>query len=146
MDCASGFILDGYPRNVGQAGMFDALLDADDQLLVIELSVDVEALVRRLTARRTCSQCGAIYNLDTHPPRTPGKCDTCEGELVQRSDDTEAVIRDRMTTYERQTMPLAAYYQSKDVFYRIDGMGSIDGVGERMVAIVRGACEGVSPR
>ena len=137
-DCAAGFILDGYPRNVAQAGMFDAVLGAQDRLLVIELAVDIEALVRRLTARRTCTGCGAIYNMDTHPPNDEGVCDSCGGGLVQRSDDTEAVIRDRMATYEQQTRPLADYYQGRDVFQQIDGMGTIDEVGERLVAIIRG--------
>lgn len=137
-DCAGGFILDGYPRNVAQAGMFDAALRPEDRVVVIELEVDIEALVRRLTARRTCSKCGAIYNMETHPPEVSGVCDACGGELVQRSDDTEAVIRDRMATYENQTRPLAEYYRVKNVFHQVDGMGAIDEVSERLVAIIRG--------
>jgi len=138
-DCKEGCLLDGYPRNVAQAGMFDALLGENDHLLVIELAVDIEALVRRLTARRTCAKCGAIYNLETHPPRNVGQCDSCGGELLQRSDDTEKVIRDRMATYEIQTHPLTSYYQAKDVFRRVDGMGPIEEVSERLVEIIRTA-------
>ena len=101
-DCAGGFILDGYPRNVSQAEMFGAELGSGDDLLVIELAVDTDFLVRRLTARRTCEQCGAIYNLDSRPPRQDGVCDVCGGNLVQRADDTEEVIRDRMKTYRTE--------------------------------------------
>lgn len=136
-DCENGFILDGYPRNVVQAGMLDAILGIQDELLVIELVVDAEAIVRRLTARRTCSKCRAIYNLETDPPKKAGTCDACGGPLVQRKDDTENVIRDRMTTYETQTRPLAEYYRAKGVFRKVDGMGAIDAVTERLVALVR---------
>ena len=138
-DCAGGFILDGYPRNVVQAGMLDSVLGPADKVLVLELVVDVEALVRRMTARRMCSKCGAIYNTETHPPRRQDVCEACGGGLVQRSDDTEPVIRDRLKTYEAQTRPLADYYRVKDLFRRVDGMGSIDEVSERLVAAVRGA-------
>jgi adenylate kinase len=137
-DCANGFILDGYPRNVVQAGMLDAILASGDELLVVELVVDLEAIVRRLTARRTCSKCRAIYNLETDPPKKAGMCDACGGALVQRNDDTESVIRDRMATYETQTRPLADYYRAKGVFRQVDGMGAIDQVTERLVALVRG--------
>jgi adenylate kinase len=137
-DCADGFILDGYPRNVVQAGMFETLLRPVDEVLVIELAVDPDAVVRRLTARRTCPKCGAIFNTESHPPRRPGVCDACGGDLVQRSDDTEGVIRDRLETYQRQTRPLADYYRAKDKFREIDGMGPIDQVTERLVALVRG--------
>lgn len=136
-DCENGFILDGYPRNVVQAGMLDAILGTRDELLVIELIVDIDAIVRRLTSRRTCSKCKAIYNLETDPPKKAGTCDACGGPLIQRNDDTESVIRDRMTTYETQTRPLAEYYRAKGVFRQVDGMGPIDQVTERLVALVR---------
>lgn len=139
-DCARGFILDGYPRNVDQAGMFDAALTTGDSVVVIELSVDVDSLVRRLTARRTCSGCGAIYNVETHPPKTAGVCDSCGGALAHRSDDSEAVIRDRMATYEEQTRPVANHYEAKGVFHRVDGMGGIDGVSERLTGIISDVC------
>jgi adenylate kinase len=136
-DCAAGFILDGYPRNVVQAGMFEDGLGADDHVLVVELAVDTEALVRRLTARRTCASCGAIFNLTARRPAQEGVCDTCGGELVERADDSESVIRDRLRTYEAQTRPLADYYRAKDVFSQVDGMGPIDQVSERLVALIR---------
>ncbi len=135
-DCAGGFILDGYPRNVSQAEMFGAELGSGDDLLVIELAVDTDFLVRRLTARRTCEQCGAIYNLDSRPPRQDGVCDVCGGNLVQRADDTEEVIRDRMKTYRTETEPLVDYYRERGVYRQIDGMGPIDRVSRDLVSII----------
>ncbi len=135
-DCAGGFILDGYPRNVSQAGMFGAGLEASDNLLVIELAVDAEFLVRRLTARRTCSQCGAIYNVGSKPPKEEGVCDLCGGGLVQRPDDTEAVIRDRMQTYRAETEPLVDYYRERGIYHQIDGMGAIDQISADLVSII----------
>jgi adenylate kinase len=140
--CKDGFILDGYPRNVVQAGMLDTVLSPADRVLVVELVVDIEALVGRLTARRTCSKCNTIYNVQTHPPKRAGVCDACGGLLVQRSDDTEAVIRDRLETYERQTRPLTEYYKAKDLYRKVDGMGAIDRVSERIVALIRGMAAG----
>ncbi len=135
-DCGGGFILDGYPRNVSQAEMFAARLERGDNLLVVELVVDTDFLVRRLTKRRTCRACGAIYNIDSRPPEKEGVCDTCGGSLVQRSDDTEGVIRDRMRTYSAETEPLVDYYRERGVYHRIDGMGAIDQVSADLVAII----------
>ena len=116
--------------------MFGARLETGDNLLVIELGVDTEFLVRRLTARRTCDQCGAIYNVDSRPPRQEGVCDICGGSLVQRPDDTENVIRDRMRTYRAETEPLVEYYRSLGVYHQIDGMGAIDQVSIDLVSTI----------
>ena len=135
-DCAGGFILDGYPRNVSQAEIFGARLESDDNLLVIELVVDTEFVVKRLTARRTCGQCGAIYNVESRPPRQEGVCDVCGSSLMQRTDDTEDVIRDRMRTYRAETEPLVEYYRSRGVYHQIDGMAAIDQVSIDLVSII----------
>lgn len=136
-DCADGFILDGYPRNVNQAEMFQKVLGANERLSVIELAVDTDLLVERLTARLTCSKCGAIYNTQSKAPRDQGICDLCGGGLVQRSDDTEEVIRDRMRTYTAQTEPLVEYYQSRNVYHQVDGLGPIDQVTSDLISIIR---------
>ncbi len=120
-DCAGGFILDGYPRNVNQAEMFQKVLGANERLSVIELAVDTDLLVERLTARLTCSECGAIYNTQSKAPRDQGICDLCGGGLVQRSDDTEEVIRDRMRTYTAQTEPLVEDLEEAEDAEDVDG-------------------------
>ena len=135
-DCGDGFILDGYPRNVNQAEMFGAGLSTEDRVLVVEIAVDTDLLVRRLTARRTCGQCGAIYNVETRAPKIDGVCDACGGSLVQRSDDTEDVIRDRMKTYRDETEPLAEYYRNRGVYNSVDGMNSIAEVTRDLLSAV----------
>jgi adenylate kinase len=142
-DAANGFLLDGYPRNVNQAEAFGRNIGFGDRLFVIELWVDTEQLVRRLAQRRTCRRCGEIFNLESRPPRNEGICDKCGGELVQRSDDTEEVIRDRMNVYREETEPLVVYYQGKGVYARADGMAAIETVTRSLVSIISGsAAEG----
>jgi adenylate kinase len=123
---------------VGQAEALADGLGPDVRLVVAELGVDTEKLVRRLTERRTCRACGEIFNLDSRPPRREGVCDRCGGELVQRTDDTEAVIRDRMKVYRAETAPLVAYYRGKGVYVRINGMDPIDTVTESLVSAIHG--------
>jgi adenylate kinase len=137
-DCESGFILDGYPRNLSQAAAFQSLIGENDQLSAIEIGVDTDALVARLTARLTCSRCKAVYNTESHPPGAPGVCDRCGGELVNRSDDTESVIRDRMSTYRNETEPLIRFYEKSGDYQRVDGMGAIDEVTKALVSLVCG--------
>jgi adenylate kinase len=138
-DCRNGFILDGYPRNVAQAEAFDLNLGERDSISVIELGVDMGQLISRLTARRTCGQCGAIYNLETRPPQREGVCDKCSGPLVQRSDDTEEVIKDRMETYQAETEPLVGFYRGEGVYRQVDGMADIDQVTQEITSIGRDA-------
>ena len=138
-DCKNGFILDGYPRNVSQAEAFDSNLGERDQLSVIEIRVEMKRLISRLTARRTCGQCGTIFNLESRPPRGEGVCDECRGELVHRSDDTEEVIRDRMETYRAETEPLVEFYRGEGVYHQVDGMAPIDQVAREIISLVRGA-------
>ena len=102
-DCANGYILDGYPRNIGQAEAMEKLDDID---LVINLVVDMGELVNRLTSRRTCRECNAVYNLTARPPKVQGKCDVCGGDLYQRDDDTVGTVSKRLDTYRQQTEPL----------------------------------------
>lgn len=127
-DCASGFILDGYPRDIDQAVTFKRTLLKDDRLIVIDIEVDLEKVISRLTGRRTCKSCNEIYHTVTSPPRLAGVCDHCGSVLVQRSDDREDVIRERFETYRALTKPLTDLYQHWAVYRRVDGMQPRDGV------------------
>lgn len=138
-DCSNGFILDGFPRTVAQA---DALQDNLKTLgkeldRVIALKVDTEALVERLTGRRTCKSCGRGYHVRFDPPAEEGRCDVCGGELVQRDDDREETIRKRMTVYEEQTAPLINYYRESGLLIEVDGMQPIGEVNETLLTALR---------
>jgi adenylate kinase len=136
-DCVKGFVLDGYPRNVSQAEAFGENLGEGDRLSVIELGVDTERLVSRLTQRWTCKRCGEIYNVESRPPKEAGVCDKCGVELGQRSDDTEAVIRERMDVYRGETEPLVEFYRGNGKYSLVDGMAPIDDVARSLVNAIR---------
>ena len=137
-DCSSGFILDGYPRNVQQAETFGRELKADDQLYVIEIGAESGGLVNRLTGRLMCPGCGDIYNIYSRVPLNDRKCDRCGRELVHRSDDREDLIQERFRTYHGETYPLVEYYEGQGVYYKVDGMRPIAEVARDILAIVDG--------
>jgi len=126
-DCATGFILDGFPRTVPQADALKATLKGlgKDLQAVVSLEVDTEELVARLTGRRTCRHCGQGFHLQFDPPKVESVCDSCGGELYQRDDDCEETIRNRMKVYQEQTAPLVDYYQQDGLLAAIDGMQDI---------------------
>lgn len=138
-DCSNGFILDGFPRTVAQADALQDNLKALGKELdrVIALQVDTEALVERLTGRRTCKSCGRGYHVRFDPPAEEGRCDVCGGELVQRDDDREETIRKRMTVYEEQTAPLINYYRESGLLIEVDGMQPIGEVNETLRTALR---------
>jgi len=116
-DCLGGYILDGYPRNISQAQALETLDSLD---IVINLVVDLSELVSRLTSRRTCKECNAVYNLIARPTKVEGRCDACGGELYQREDDTVETVEKRLDTYRVQTEPLIAYYKDAGQLKDID--------------------------
>ena len=116
-DCRKGYILDGYPRNLAQAEAMEKLDRVD---VVINLVLPMEELVNRLTSRRTCRKCNAVYNLTARPPKVAGKCDSCGGELYQRDDDNEKTVSKRLETYTAQTEPLIKHYKKKKLLRDID--------------------------
>jgi len=122
-DTRAGFALDGFPRTVAQAEALDARLMAMGQRLeaVIYLEVPEQELLRRLSGRRTCAQCQAIYQVDTMPPKVEGLCDRCGGALLQRDDERPEVVRNRLQVYACLTEPLLRYYQQQGLLHRVDG-------------------------
>lgn len=136
-DCASGAILDGYPRTRAQAEGLDTMarqIGFDGVDLVIYLSASGEELVRRLAGRRVCTECGANYHVDFNPPERQGECDRCGGRLVQREDDRERAIRERLRVYDERTAPLIDHYRGSGVLHEVSGEGTIDDVFRRVDA------------
>ena len=130
-----GFLFDGFPRTIAQAEGLEEILPVH---LVIYLDLPEEEVVRRLSARRVCRKCGANYNLITQPPKVPGVCDRCGGELYQRPDDREDVIRNRFRVYLEQSAPLIGYYEGKGILRRVDASLSPDEVFHRVAEVLRG--------
>ncbi len=140
-----GFILDGFPRSVNQAKLLDELLDPIPLDMVIDLHIPNEEALQRLNGRRVCSTCGAIYHV-SKPPKYDWTCDNCGGEVVQRDDDTDDAIRRRLQLYEDETAPLIDYYFEKGMLVTVDGLGTTDGVADRLTeAIDRHRERGMRP-
>ncbi|GMR18261.1 MAG: hypothetical protein BMS9Abin33_0667 [Gammaproteobacteria bacterium] len=137
-DAKTGFILDGFPRNIPQAQALDAMLARVGQPLQLALLVDVDSdvLMKRITGRRSCSSCGAIYNIHFSTPKTEGRCDKCNGFLEHRSDDNEDTVRNRLTVYEEQTAPLMSYYKAQGKLRTVQGVGSIGDIFNRMIDVI----------
>lgn len=138
-DASEGFLLDGFPRTVPQAVGLAIILERMGVQLdaIIALEVHRGILLTRLTARRTCAQCGTVFNLVIQPPTIMDKCDNCGGtELVQRDDDQPETIKERMAVYDRQTAPLLSYYRPTGLLKQIDGEGLVDMVFQRTLAVL----------
>ncbi len=139
-DCAGGFILDGFPRTLGQAAALDKLLVARDKRLdlVIEMKVDDEALVARIAGRYACAKCGAGYHDTFKHPKTPGVCDVCGStEFTRRADDNPETVKTRLMAYYKETSPLVGYYFAKGNLKSIDGMAPIDQVTRQIEGLLK---------
>jgi adenylate kinase len=139
-DCKKGFILDGFPRTVPQAEALDKVLNGLGTKIdhVVSIDVDEEALVSRLTGRRTCKSaaCGQMFHIEYTPPKKAGVCDKCGTELYQRDDDNETTVRSRLTTYNQATKPLIDYYSKKGLVRPIAGIGGIDDIFTKICGIL----------
>jgi adenylate kinase len=137
-DCNAGFILDGFPRTTPQAEALQAILTKIRKSVdhVINIEVDPEELVRRLTGRRTCNNCGGMFHILFHPPQKEGVCDRCGGTLYQREDDGEETIRTRLKEYQKLTAPLIQYYQNKKLLRSIQGVGGQNQIFEQIIRVL----------
>jgi adenylate kinase len=138
-DARAGFVLDGFPRTVAQAQALDAMLKARGMALdrVVFLDVSREELLRRLTGRRVCRQCGTAFHIVSAPPREADRCDKCAGELYQRSDDSSEAVATRLDVYDKQTAPLLAYYRDRRLLAGVGGEGAVDRVAGDIRKAVR---------
>jgi adenylate kinase len=134
-DCRHGFLLDGFPRTLAQAGALDQVLSQRREKLdrVVLLQVAHEELVKRLSGRWLCRSCQRPYHMVTSPPKRVGRCDSCGGELYQRDDDKEETVRRRLQVYEQQTKPLVEYYKKQGKLVAVDGQGAIEEITRRIV-------------
>jgi adenylate kinase len=143
-DCAGGFILDGFPRTVAQAEWLDDFLASRTFLgrkippIVISIEVGYNQLLQRLTGRRSCPVEGKIYNIYSQPPRQNGVCDFCGSQLVQREDDREEVISERLTSYEKKTLPLMDYYRKQGRLHVLNGDLPPEQVTEKVFGVIEG--------
>jgi adenylate kinase len=130
-DCSNAFLLDGYPRTIPQADALQMILTESNKKLdvVLNISVDDEELIKRLSCRRMCA-CGASYHVIFNPPLKDGICNTCKGKLYQRDDDKEDAVRNRLIVYKKQTQPLIEYYSKKGILRTIDGGNGISQIFE----------------
>jgi adenylate kinase len=137
-DAKSGFILDGFPRNIPQAQSLDAMLARLGQPLQLALLVDVDTdvLLKRLTGRRTCGSCGAIYNIYFSAPKTANKCDKCGSALTHRSDDNEQTVANRLKVYQQQTAPLVNYYKAQGKLRTVRGVGAVSAIFKNVTDII----------
>lgn len=140
-DCKVGFIMDGFPRSAAQAEAFDAMLKELNRTIdyVLYFKIDQEEVVSRLSGRRSCKDCGAVYHLDHSPSKVAGKCDACGGELILRKDDDPSVIRTRFEVYEKSTRPLVDYYGKTGKMVEIDASLPIEKAFNNVLKVLANA-------
>lgn len=141
-DCENGYILDGFPRSIKQADIFEKALENKNitdlsKRAVIKMMINRDFLMERLINRRLCKGCTAIYNLKTHPPKQAGICDICGSELYQRSDDKEEVALTRFETYNNETAPLVNYYEQKELLLYVDSNADVETVHKRILDAIK---------
>lgn len=139
-DCAKGFILDGFPRTAAQADALAKLLAENGKKIdaVLNIEVPEPELISRLSGRRVCENCGATYHVTTAPTKVAGTCDKCSGAVVQRKDDSEDTVKNRLKVYQESTSPLIGYYKDKGLLKALPGVGSIAAISRSLDEVLRG--------
>jgi adenylate kinase len=137
-ECQGGFLLDGFPRTVKQANQLSTFLESTGVGLdcVVYFALAKDEIVKRISGRRSCPQCKAVYHLESIPPKQDGVCDVCGKVLVQRNDDKPETIESRLTVYHEQTSPLIEYYKTRNLLCELDGAGLVSAVQDRLVALL----------
>ncbi len=138
-DCGKGFILDGFPRTIPQAQALDRVVKelGKDIRVVLSLEVDEKELLERLTGRRTCTGCGAMYHIRFNPPKSDGTCDKCQTKLIQRDDDKEETIKARLVNYRKSTAPLLDYYKGTGKIKTVRASGEIEAIYNNIAKLLR---------
>ena len=139
-DCKNGYILDGFPRTIPQAEALTAALAKDDDAIdyALEIFLEEQAIIDRMSGRRVCKSCGATYHVVNIPPKTEGVCDECDGELIVRDDDAPETVKKRLDVYHEQTAPLIDYYKKQGILKVIDGSKGLDTCFEEICGILEG--------
>ena len=137
-ECQKGFLLDGFPRTVAQADQLSSYLASTGKGLdrVVYFSLSEDEIIRRISGRRSCPECKAVYHLESVPPKQAGICDVCGKSLIQRNDDKPETVESRLAVYQEQTAPLVEYYKSRKILGELDGAGLVSAVQERLVALL----------
>ncbi len=137
-DCKDGYLLDGFPRTVTQAEALQKFLESSNERLTTALLIEVprEFIIERMTGRRVCPSCGASYHIKFNPPQIKSKCDICGSDIIQRKDDTEETVIERLDVYESQTKPLIDFYEHRNLLSKVDGTKAINAVFESICKIL----------
>lgn len=135
-DCKKGYILDGYPRNVAQAEGLNDIVGQLDKVICYE--VDDDVIIDRMSGRRSCPSCGKMYHTHYNPPKTEGKCDDCGTQLIQRKDDNEETVVNRLKVYHETTAPVIEYYDNQGILLKVSGVGDIDDIFNTVVNALDG--------
>lgn len=136
-DCTRGYLLDGFPRTIPQAESLSVSLPKEIGLIVVNLDVPDDVIIKRISGRLSCKYCGNVQNVYYTPPKEDSKCDRCKRELYQRDDDKPEVVKERLSVYEKQTAPLVQYYQSKDVLHTVNGERNSGEVSKEILSILK---------
>ena len=137
-ECQKGFLLDGFPRTEAQADQLSSYLASTGKGLdqVVYFSLSKDEIIRRISGRRSCPECKAVYHLESVPPKQEGVCDVCRKSLVQRNDDKPETVESRLAVYQEQTAPLIEYYKTRNILSELDGAGLVPAVQDRLVALL----------
>lgn len=137
-ECRKGFLLDGFPRTVAQADKLSSILEVNGEAIdrVVYFSLPETDIIERISGRRSCPKCKAVYHLKSIPPKKDGVCNECEVPLIQRNDDKPETIQSRLVVYQKQTEPLIQYYKDRGMLSELDGAGVVSAVQERLVALL----------